>query len=110
MRAVLLALALAAAACGATPPERQLLTDFFHASRLHDTTRLGNIASVTFNPRTEGTVEQFAIASIGDEQAGAKEVTVTAQVRTAEGQTNPRTMVFTIRRGADGRWMITGLK
>ena len=110
MRAGLLAIALAAAACGATPPERQLLTDFFRAARLHDTTALANVATVTFNPRRDGIVERFEIVSIEEEQPDTKQVTVAAAVRTADGETATRRMAFRIARGADGRWMITGLR
>jgi hypothetical protein len=65
---VLLGLALVEAACGSAPPEQQLLMNFFRAARVRDNTTLGNIAAVSFNPRTDGTVEQFEIVSIGPEQ------------------------------------------
>jgi hypothetical protein len=47
-----------------------------------------------------------------------KEVTVDAQVRTPEGPTAPRTLVFTFMRAVgteggqarEGRWLITGLQ
>jgi len=221
---VLVGLALVEAACGSAPPEQQLLMNFFRAARVRDNTTLGNIAAVTFNPRTDGTVEQFEIVSIGqeqrrsvqikalmDEEAAARQdeeaftrrrvefqtanqdalnrvakaesarqpvrgadaavqasltkwraeqaqhsrrlsdirtrltrersqavnsltppgqpdvdvsamdvalvskpVTVNAQVRTPDGQTAPRTMVFTFQRAVagdrEGRWLITGLK
>jgi hypothetical protein len=72
-RAFTVALALAGltafeVACGATPPEQQILTNFFRAARVRDNTTLGNIAAVSFNPRTEGTVEDFEIVSVGGEQ------------------------------------------
>jgi hypothetical protein len=65
---VVMSLGMFDAACTAAPPEQQLLINFFRAARVHDNTTLGNIAAVTFNPRTEGTVEDFAIVSVGPEQ------------------------------------------
>ena len=64
----LVSLAAFEAACGATPPEQQILTNFFRAARVRDNTTLGNIAAVSFNPRTDGTVEDFEIVTIGEEQ------------------------------------------
>ena len=65
---VLAGLALFEAACSSSTPEEQLLTTFFRAARVRDNTTLGNIAAVTLNPRSDGTVEQFEIVSIGQEQ------------------------------------------
>ena len=65
---VLAGLALAEAACSSSSPEQQLLTTFFRAARVRDNTTLGNIAAITFNPRSDGTVEQFEIVSVGQEQ------------------------------------------
>jgi hypothetical protein len=65
---------LAEAACGSSPPEQQLLTNFFRAARVRDNTTLGNIAAVNFNPRTEGTVEDFEIVAVGPEQRQAVEL------------------------------------
>jgi hypothetical protein len=53
-----------------------------------------------------------------DVELVTKEVTVNAQVRTPEGQTVPRTIVFTFQRAVgntggqtrEGRWIITGLQ
>jgi hypothetical protein len=56
------------AACGSGSAEQQLLTNFFRAARVRDNTTLANIAAVSFNPRTEGTVETFEVASVGPEQ------------------------------------------
>jgi hypothetical protein len=61
-------------ACGSTPPEQQLLTNFFRAARVRDNTTLGNIAAVNFNPRTEGTVEDFEIVSVSAEQRRPVEI------------------------------------
>ncbi len=61
-------LAFFEAACSSAPPEQVLLTNFFRAARVRDNTTLGNLAAVTFNPRTEGTVEDFEIVAVGPEQ------------------------------------------
>jgi hypothetical protein len=215
-------------ACSSASPEQQVLINFFRAARLRDNTTLANIAAVSFDPRRDGSVQQFTVASMGPEQrrtlqirqltdeaakakaddedlakrkqayqaanlhdlervvkarqdgkpikgrdaellaawtkwsdderqsqrhlsevrsrlanerAAAvnsltppgqpdidvsnmnvdiitKQVTVNAQVRTPEGQTVPRTLVFTLQRGVgtegdrtvQGRWIITGLQ
>src|SRR5262249_45900774 len=43
----------------------------FNASRLRDNTSLDNLATVIFDPRTQGTVTNFSIESIGPEQRKA---------------------------------------
>src|SRR5512132_575765 len=53
------------AACGSTPVEQQLLTQFFRAARVRDNTTLASMAAVNFDPRTDGTVTDFKIDSIG---------------------------------------------
>src|SRR5688572_20461153 len=67
-------LILAEAACSGAPPEQVLLTNFFRASRVRDNTTLGNIAAVNFNPRTEGTVENFEVVAVGPEQRRPVEI------------------------------------
>ena len=57
-------------ACAATP-EEQVLTRFFSASRALDRTALSNLATVTFSPRTDGSVQTFTVAERGAEQRGA---------------------------------------
>lgn len=59
----------ASVSCGDSPgPEQQILSNFFRAARVRDNVTLGNLSAVSFEPRTEGTVEDFAIASISPEQ------------------------------------------
>ncbi len=67
-------LTLAEAACSGAPPEQVLLTNFFRAARVRDNTTLGNIAAVNFNPRTEGTVENFEVVAVGPEQRRPVEI------------------------------------
>ena len=59
---------LLVAACGSTPVEQQLLTQFFRAARVRDNTTLAGMSAVSFDPRTEGTVQDFKIDSIGAQQ------------------------------------------
>ncbi len=66
---VLAGFVLLAAACGrSTPPEQQTLGNFFRASRVRDNTTLASLAAVSFDPRTEGTVQDFEVVSSGEEQ------------------------------------------
>ena len=55
-------------ACGSTPIEQQLLTQFFRAARVRDNTTLAGMSAVNFDPRTEGSVEDFKLDSIGAPQ------------------------------------------
>jgi len=55
-------------ACGSTPVEQQILTQFFRAARVRDNTTLAGMSAVNFDPRTDGTVEDFKIDSIGEPQ------------------------------------------
>ena len=61
-------LLLLAAACGSTPVEQQLLTQFFRAARVRDNTALASISAVPFDPRTDGSVQDFKIDNIGAQQ------------------------------------------
>jgi len=60
--------ALFVVACGSSAPEQQVINNFFRASRVRDNTTLANLAAVSFDPRTEGTVQDFEIVTIGGEQ------------------------------------------
>jgi hypothetical protein len=55
-------------ACSSPPVEQQVLTAFFRAARVRDNTTLASISAVGFDPRTEGSVQQFKIDSIGAQQ------------------------------------------
>ncbi len=50
------------------PPEQQFLTQFFRASRGRDNTTVGRMSAVELDPRTQGSVEDFSIESVGPEQ------------------------------------------
>lgn len=62
-----LALAVLPVAACSSPPEQQLLTKYFAASRMRDNATLGNFATVSFSPTTEGVVQKFTITSVGAE-------------------------------------------
>ncbi len=49
-------------------PEEKILDDFFRASRLRDNMTLGNFATVSFDPRTDGTVQTFEVVSVSQER------------------------------------------
>jgi hypothetical protein len=49
------------------PPEQQFLTQYFRASRGRDNTTVGRMSAVELDPRTQGTVEDFSIESVGAE-------------------------------------------
>ena len=48
--------------------EQKILDDFFRASRLRDNTTLGNFATVSFDPRTDGIVQKFDVVSVSEER------------------------------------------
>jgi hypothetical protein len=48
--------------------EQSIVSQFFSASRLRDNTSLDNIATVIFDPRTQGSVTTFSIQSVSPEQ------------------------------------------
>ena len=79
------------------------------------------MATVVFDPRTEGTVTRFTIQAVSLEQhrggIATKEVTVLAPVRLPDGTSVRKTLVITMRRTAIGRgqptsdaWIITGVR
>ena len=67
-RAILGCVLLVVVACGSTPVEQQLLTQFFRAARVRDNTALASISAVPFDPRTDGSVQDFKIDNIGAQQ------------------------------------------
>src|SRR5689334_8106480 len=56
------------AACSSPPVEQQVLTQFFRAARVRDNTTLASMSAVTFDPRTDGSVQDFKIDNIGAPQ------------------------------------------
>jgi hypothetical protein len=58
---------LLAAACS-SGGEQQILSKFFDANRLRDTTTLGTFATVNFDRDKDGAVERFSIVSVSEEK------------------------------------------
>jgi hypothetical protein len=56
-------------ACAVSPDE-QVLTRFFEASRTLDHTILSRLATVTFNPRVDGSVQTFSIVERRPDEKG----------------------------------------
>jgi hypothetical protein len=56
-----------AGAC-AVSSEEQVLTRFFEASRALDSTQLYGLATIAFDPRSDGSIQTFAIAQRGAEE------------------------------------------
>jgi hypothetical protein len=121
MRPTLVALCLAAmsaAGCSRYTQERQALIDFFEAARLRDTTVLGNMGTATFEPRTDGIVQQFDIDRVeampprmeNGQAIEAKHGIVNAQVRMPDGEVVPERLDVRFERPVGGRWMITQLR
>ena len=98
-------MACLAVACGVLSPEEQLLTDFFEASRLYDTSVMARLSAMPFNPRNDGIVDSFEIERIERADDGGERVTLGARVRSFDGQIASRQFVFTLTR-RDGRWFI----
>ena len=64
-------LAVAALSACSSPhaSEENLVRQFFRASGLRDTQTLSNFATVSFEPKTEGTVADFEITGVSAERA-----------------------------------------
>jgi hypothetical protein len=101
--------------------ERALLNQFFAAARLRDLTALHKIATVVFEPATDGIITSFDILQITavqspDGMSPSKRVLLSAPVRLPDGGTVTKTVVVTMgRRPVDGDpnpsrgWMIIGI-
>ncbi len=50
------------------PPEQQFLTQYFRAAKARDNTTVGRMSAVEIDPRRQGSIEDFTITTIGDEQ------------------------------------------
>jgi hypothetical protein len=96
------------AGCGVLSQEEQLLTRYFEASRLHDTTVVATMSTVVFNPRIEGVVQDFEVTRV-DRAGDIERVIIDADIRSPAGQLMPRRLEATLER-RNGRWFITGLR
>ena len=57
-----------AAGCSGGGEEKNTIDKFFRASRMRDNVTIGNIAMASFDPRTEGQVENSGFVSMTEEQ------------------------------------------
>ena len=96
---------MSAPACGVLSPEEQLLTAFFEASRVYDTSVMARLSARPLNPRSDGIVDEFEIERVERSEEGRTLVTVDARVRRFDGQVSARRLVFTMT-NQDGRWFI----
>lgn len=74
----LIALTLTTIACGGFP-EDQAVRQFFQASKMRDNMTLVNIATVKFDPQTDGAVDSFKTVAVTPEQAKPLEIKKLAQ-------------------------------
>jgi hypothetical protein len=103
-------LALLLTGCRVLSQEEQLLTDFFEASRLHDTTVVAKMSDATFNPRIDGVVDRFEVEEVERAEDGLSErVTIQALVRGTDGGVVSKRMLVTLRR-QNGRRFVASLR
>ncbi len=65
---MVLAVAALSACSSPNASEENLVRQFFRASGLRDSQTLSNFATVSFEPKTEGTVADFEITSVSPER------------------------------------------
>jgi hypothetical protein len=95
---ILALLALTAVACGHAA-ERRLLTQFFAASRLRDLTALSKLATVVFEPLSDGVVTDFDITAVtSSTKPDVKTVSIAAPVRLPDGRTIEKAFDVTVER------------
>ncbi len=58
---------VALSACAGSSAEQQVLKKYFDASRLRDNRTTANIATVSFRPSEEGTVQNFSVVTTSEE-------------------------------------------
>lgn len=114
-------LTIALAACSSAD-ERILLNQFFAASRLRDLTALRDVATVVFEPASDGIVTSFELLGVTvvratEGRALSEDVVIAAPVRLPDGSTIEKTFVVTLQRDLpdtdrhrSGGWMITAIK
>jgi hypothetical protein len=100
--------------CGWTPADEQVLIRFFEHSRAYDTTRLAPLATVVFNPRTDGVVDRFEVIERGRDRsleggAVARDLTQRARVRSPGGREEERALQVTLERRG-GSWVVTRVR
>jgi hypothetical protein len=68
LASMVLATAALSACSSANASEENLVRQFFRASGLRDSTTLANFATVSFDPKTEGTVTDFDVTAVSPER------------------------------------------
>lgn len=113
--AILVAAAALTGCSGAQ--EHALLGEFFSASRLRDNTALARLATVRFEPTTQGIVTRFDIVSVAAERQEtgstvvSKEVTVSAPVKLPSGDVVRKIFVVTMQRDGSSRdWIVSAIR
>jgi hypothetical protein len=110
-RLLLLQTTLAVIGCS-TAAEQSILSQFFAGSRLRDTTALKNIATVVFEPGTQGIVTSFEITKIEpyrhDGELVSEDVSISAPVKLPDGRTVQKALVITMQRYT-GQWIVTAI-
>lgn len=102
-----LAFAVLLAGCSGSA-EQPILNAFFTASRLHDRTALGEVATTEFDPLKQGSVLDFTVRTVNRE-GRAKQVTIDADVLLPTHERVKRTYAIAMTQNADGRWIVTAV-
>ena len=100
-RALVVALAALGALSCSTGAEQALLTQFFSASRLRDLTALQKIATVVFEPTSDGVITSFDITAVTKTAGSSNEedISIDAPVRLPDGRTAAKHFVIAVRGG-----------
>ena len=83
---------------------------------MRDLTALQKISTVVFEPLEQGTVTQFTITNVVEQdgpggRVTSEQVTVSAPVRLPRGQTVHKTISLVLQRGdgvSTAQWIVTG--
>ena len=116
LSAILLAAATLASCSGAQ--EHALLGEFFSASRLRDNTALARLATVRFEPTTQGIITKFDIVGVTAERREtgsatvSKDVSISAPVKLPSGATVRKRLVVTMQReaGSKSGWIVSAIR
>jgi hypothetical protein len=92
-----LLLAVIAVACGGGGEEKTLLNKYFLASKLADNLTLANIATISFDPKTDGQMQSFSVLSVSEPTSTPLELKAhAAELQTVIGEEK----AFTARKKA----------
>jgi hypothetical protein len=61
-------LSFTTAGCSSSGGEQQVLRKYFEANKLRDQSTVANMATVEFDPQTDGIVQRFSVVSVSDDQ------------------------------------------